>query len=497
MNDRFSTRVVDFVGSRRFFIAIMVLFGLQALWIAFSGRFPMAFDEDVHLGIIQIYAHHLSPFLAHQPAGADAFGAVARDPSYLYHYLMSFPWRLITIIFHNPVARIISLRVINIAFFGAGLVFFRQLLLKTKASRTIVNVTLLFFVLTPLVPQVAAQINYDNLLMLLVPVCLLLTWQFVDQLRHKHFNISLLSLLLGVALLTSLVKYAFLPILLAIVLYIGWHIYWAWQAHPAKFGQAVYDDHKRLTNPVKVSLLLFLLVASGLFSQRYGVNLVKYHTPTPECNQVLSITQCQSYGAWNRNYLYTQNKPYGIKLAGPIRFSFSWARKIGFNLMFALNGSASGFSVGKPLPLPRVAARTVAYTSPVMLLLFWRKLYKNRALRLFGLITLVYVTALWLQNYADYLHVGQEVGIQGRYLFPVLLFVYLAIAMAWAELVRSQPRLKLVLAGVFLFCFVMGGGALTFILHSDKTWYWQNSRTIHANQAVQRLLGPVIPGSHF
>ncbi|HXE10103.1 MAG TPA: hypothetical protein VN554_01620, partial [Verrucomicrobiae bacterium] len=109
------------LGSRRFFWVILALFVIQAAWIALSGLYPMAFDEDFHLGIIRLYAHHISPFWAGQPPGADAFGAVARDPSYLYHYLMSFPYRLSGLFTHDQTLQILWLRAINIALFTAGL----------------------------------------------------------------------------------------------------------------------------------------------------------------------------------------------------------------------------------------------------------------------------------------------------------------------------------------------------------------------------------------
>ena len=85
----------------------MALFVLQAAWIALSGRYPMAFDENFHLGIIRLYAHHISPFWSGQPAGANAFGAVARDPSYLYQYLMSFPYRLVSIFTSSQTAHVL------------------------------------------------------------------------------------------------------------------------------------------------------------------------------------------------------------------------------------------------------------------------------------------------------------------------------------------------------------------------------------------------------
>ncbi len=85
------TKIYNFVSSRFFFRLIVAVSLLSAVWIALSARYPMAFDEDFHLGLIRLYASHGWPFWSGQPANADVFGAVARDPSFLYHYLMSFP----------------------------------------------------------------------------------------------------------------------------------------------------------------------------------------------------------------------------------------------------------------------------------------------------------------------------------------------------------------------------------------------------------------------
>ncbi|MGI0134888.1 MAG: hypothetical protein ACREBW_08030, partial [Candidatus Micrarchaeaceae archaeon] len=84
----------------------------------------MAFDENFHFGLIQLHADQWLPFFTHQPANADAYGAIARDPSYLYHFLMSIPYRLIRLITPNTTAQIIALRLINIALFTSGFVLF-------------------------------------------------------------------------------------------------------------------------------------------------------------------------------------------------------------------------------------------------------------------------------------------------------------------------------------------------------------------------------------
>src|SRR5665213_3413244 len=161
-NTSFSRRCEAMLGSAGFYRAILALLVVQAAWIALSGRYPMAFDEDFHLGIIRLYAHHLGPFWSGQPANADMFGAVARDPSYLYHFLMSFPYRLISIFTSDQTIQVLILRAINIGLFAGGLALYRRLMLKTGASKALVHICLLVFVLVPIVPFLAAQINYDN-----------------------------------------------------------------------------------------------------------------------------------------------------------------------------------------------------------------------------------------------------------------------------------------------------------------------------------------------
>jgi hypothetical protein len=114
-------RAVALIGSPGFFWGVLALLVLQAAWLACTGRYPMAFDEDFHLGIIRLYAHHISPFWNAQPPGADKFGAVFRDPSYLYQYLMSFPYRLISVFTADQTIQVLWLRAINIGLFKPAL----------------------------------------------------------------------------------------------------------------------------------------------------------------------------------------------------------------------------------------------------------------------------------------------------------------------------------------------------------------------------------------
>ena len=108
--------------SNLFFRFVLALFVLQAGYIAVKSGYPLAFDEGFHVGVIQLHAQQWNPFLGQLPDSANQFGAVATDPSYLYHYLLSFPYRAINLVTTNSFYIVLMLRFISIGFFALGIV---------------------------------------------------------------------------------------------------------------------------------------------------------------------------------------------------------------------------------------------------------------------------------------------------------------------------------------------------------------------------------------
>lgn len=492
-----SGRLGRLLASNTFFWIIVGWLVFQALWIALSGRYPMAFDEDFHLGLIHIYSQHLNPFLSAQPAHANVYGAVARDPSYLYHYLMSFPYRLLQLFTANQTLQVIVLRIINIGLFASCLPLYRRLLQKTGISNALIHSCLALFILLPIVPLLAAQINYDNLLLPLTATSLLLAVRFSEELqRYRRPNIQVLLQLLIVCLLASLVKFAFLPIFLVIAVLLCNRLYRSlgWRRKlwlSLGFGLTLIGRRMRLV------LIAGLLLSLVLFGQRYGINLVRYHTPVPDCGQALSVQQCREYGAWVRDYTYASVKANAPR--SPLTFSADWLYGMWLRLFFAVDGPATQFQTRGPLFLPAVGAIAFSTAGVVLLIRYGRRIwhdYNHSVLWLLGSTLVAYVGVLWIDEYRAFLRTGQPVAINGRYLLPVLPFFMLALALAFAELVRRRPRLRIVLAGLILFCFFWGGGALTYILRSNDAWYWPNQGVKDANHAVQRGVGPAVPGNY-
>src|SRR5260221_3428494 len=233
---------VKWLRSERFFYVIIALLGLQAVWFALSARYPMAFDENFHFGLIQLHTNQWLPFFTNQPAHADIYGPVARDPSYLYHFLLSVPYRLITLFTYNQAVQVIILRFINIALALGAVILARRVLFRLGISRALSHASLLLFALVPIVPFLFAHINYDNLFFLVLIWTLLLTFDWLDALKRHQVSLSQTITLLSLLALGCLVKYPFLPVAVAIAVVMAWRLFKVrgslpkiWQVSPGKF----------------------------------------------------------------------------------------------------------------------------------------------------------------------------------------------------------------------------------------------------------------------
>lgn len=476
--------------SRGFFIGVMVFFVIQALWFVFSAIFPMAFDEDFHFGIIQIYAEQISPFLSSHPAGADAYGAVARDPSYLFHYLMSFPYRILAHFTSDLMTQVLVLRFINVLFFVYALFIFRRVLQRVTRSNGFTNIALAIFTLIPIVPQLAAHINYDNLLLVLVAWCCLLVSDINRQYRAGRFEVRSHAWLLGLCLLASIVKYAFLPIFIAIIVFLVYDAYRNF-ADKRKLPALIAADWRSLRTASKVWLVVLLVLSGGLFFQRFGVNVIQYHTPIPSCEKVITEHQCSNYGPWNRDHLLAQSK--GDVDLNPVKYTYHWVKGLWWRLFFAVNSSLRDYANYPPLPFPAKTALALAAVMFITTIVYARRIFSGQPLLVFcGLVVAIYGGLLWIEDFNMYRETGQHVAINGRYLIPVLL---LMAAIGWRALqiaTKRLPAVRPVLALIVLLCFLQGGGVMTFIMRSDQSWYWQNYVAHRMNEKAQRILDPVI-----
>ncbi|HSX35405.1 MAG TPA: hypothetical protein VLH84_00550 [Patescibacteria group bacterium] len=480
------------LASRVFFRIVLGFFVFEAAWVAVSSLYPMAFDEEFHLGIIKIYSHHLLPFLGSQPASANVFGPVQHDPSYLYHYLMSFPYRLIALFVHSQMVQIIFLRLIDVGLCTLGLVLFARFMRRAGLSAALSNVALTLFVLIPIVPLLAGQINYDNLLIPVVAGVGLLTLTVRDQLRARTINVKTLIVLVVLCLLGSLIKYAFLPIFAAVFLYLVWELHAAFRRSRRALGRALVAGYRACSGRLKIGLAAAFIVVFGLFAQRYVVNVFSYHAAIPDCAAVLSDDACESYGPWARDNMYAQTKGYVDP--NPIGYTYNWLQGLHYRLFFMISGSTNHYTNYPPLVLPSAAFVVIGVFGSMAMLFYGRQAFRGQRAMLFlvGLVGL-YLAALWVEDFREYLKTGAVVAVNGRYLLPVLLPAAVVVGRSMSVALKDLPRIKLAAATVAVVLFLQGGGLFSYILRSDPSWYWPNNQpVVDANNAARSAISPFI-----
>lgn len=477
-------QIVAVLGSKIFATAVIGLAAFQSVWLAISSRYPMAFDEAYHYNLIKLHGQTLSPIIYQQPDGPAPYGALARDPSQTYHFILSIPYRFLEALGASEFVTVVTLRMFSVAMFCWGLVLFRKLLLKTKASRAAVHASMLFFVLIPTVPLLGGQLNYDNLQFLLLALALLVTTDIASALRSGKVPTVKVLQLATLCLLGTLTKFTFLPFMLAIILYLSWVAF-------RKSGK-VRLDWKKVSTGQRRLWVGIAAVLAGLFVWFYGVNLAVYRNPVVQCHQVISPQRCQQFEPWQRNYSLAQNNLDSTH--NPIKFTVDWVGGMFYRSFFVINGATGPKRYTNMVPIPiSVAAIALSICGLPLVIRFGRRIVKDDPVLLLMLFTsALYLVALWGRNYNDFINLGQMVAINGRYFQPVLLPIILLWIAAYQRAFRLMPEVKLVILLASLALFSVGGGITGFVHYSDPDWYFEGRQFINQiNQFARKLVSPL------
>jgi hypothetical protein len=476
-------KLASFVRSKQFFQLTLLVFIIETVWLAMANRFPMAFDEAYHFDLIVFFSHHWSPLITSQSSSSYGLGAIIHNPSFLYHYLLSFPYRLIAHFTQSLKTQVILIRFINIIFATCTLVMTRRILRLVGLSSLLSNIVIVTFALTPVLTQLSAQVNYDNLLLLLSSICIYWTLTIANRIYDTSHSLGLLLPLFILCLYASLVDFEFLPIFFGIVLYIALSLIRTKRAYKKRLLKNLKRFYSKVPSPRHCALLVSGLLGLVLFLNFYGYNTVKYLNPEPQCSQVLSIADCEHYYAWDRNYQLSLHNPhtYSYSFFGSLHYSYTWARQMFSQLFIAVKPTLNGGA----LPSVRPYHLIVLFLLGVCVLcMVWagRQVFQNsRLLKPLTAVMLVYLLGLLARNYHDYVHLGQAVAIQGRYLLPVLAYIYGIFAMAVYYTLRGPNTYKSI-ARVALVClviisFVYFGGFSEYISKVTLANRWQASVT--------------------
>ncbi len=462
-------KLAKIVGSKLVFGFTLLVFVSETGYLSLTSRFPMAFDEAYHFSLIKFFSHRLNPIVTSQASSTYGLGAIVQNPSFLYHYLLSFAYRFIALFTNSLEVQAISLRFINIAFAVASLIVMRKLLRLLNISDAVANLVVLVFALTPVVTVLSAQINYDNLLILAVTLCLYETVAFVKKLDRKIFDAYSLLKLLCLCLFASLVKFAFLPVFAGITVLAAYKLAFYRPPKNSSLRTAARKSFAGITKTPKLLLLAATLTGGFLFVRLYGVNLVEYRNPAPQCSQVLNIQACKHYYAWDRDYNVRQQEKahpatYKMNIFG---YTVYWLAINGFGVFGAILPLAGPYYLSPTFCLIIAIILTVAFVCSAANFKKLKKGHEN--LLAVAAISSLYVLAIWARNYHDYLQLGQPIAVDGRYLVPVLVYFYalLGLGAQYALAGKQTPKLiaKCALVLLVVFSFLYYGGYAQYITH--------------------------------
>lgn len=396
------------------FVAILFVFAIISTIIAVSYNFPLPYDEQYHMTLIQYYSHQISPFITTQPEQLAVVGDATRYGSYLMHYLLSFPLRAISAITSDANVQIISLRLINIGFMLAAFVLFRLFVIRLTGSALKANVSIGLLAALPATSLLAAHVNYDNLALLLFASMLLTAHSAVRQItNNKQLSLPLLLTIITLALTGSLVKFTFLP--LAAVILAGILGMLVWHKALPSLPEAGWQNGLSL-----VAIMILTLTATGLFTERYIGNVVSYGTLQPDCAAVQPLETCLQYGPWARNYALEQAAKTDTTFVE--RSVEGFIANLWMPIMIRGLGGVNNHGTVAELPANLIFALKLVTGALILGIVAAIIRFRKNTMLLMGVAAAaLYLGALIQRNYSEFMSLHEIVAVQGRYLLPLIV----------------------------------------------------------------------------
>lgn len=491
-----SNLVLKGLSSNRFFWITLTCFVLLSGWIAISMSYDMVYDERHHFRAIEVYSRQFSPFIETQPSDTHDLGDLTRNGSYLYHYLMSFPYRFIELFTESIFVKVVFLRFINIAIFATVLIFLRKLIRELRFSNLIANISVFTFASFPVTSFLAATINYDSLFMLLVTIHLLV---FAKLCEKRFADLRLILLLISTGALGGITKFPFLPIFLFTTFC---SVFGVLYIHRKKAFRAIFSEKSQYKKRALKVFAILAVVSTVLFLERYAYNTVVHKSPTPSCTAIHSIESCKRSGIWDRDTRLDEAHPDDPKnIQGMISFAIKhWYGSMTNSTTFIGGRSSSGVMELKASS--HVARTALAWLGVIMIALcalVLPSLRKNTKLMLVLGASLVYATTLFLLNYDVFIRMGVPLAIQARYILwiiPLLLAVALyGVGIFVGALYKNTVSAKITLLVLSAIVFSQYGGPITFFYRYQPSWSWPDQDlVVKVNSLTGRVASRLVIG---
>ncbi len=418
-------------------IFVYAYFFLFTLFLAGAIKLGVAPDETHHYNFVKYYAgHSIDPFLPQQNSDFQ-LGAINSEVSYLYHYLMSFVYRLADAVGLDTV---VSVRVANILLGLGTLVSLNYIGQALKLTRK-VRLALLFLIANiPMFMFISASISYDNLVILLTVLGVAATLSL-----KARFSWPKLLGVSAIAFLGPIVKMAFLPISVVFGVFV---IYCLYKNREAAKKQTVILYKNNL--PRFVLYTVILLIPPLMFSAKYISNMASYGALEPKCNRILTHEQCLNNPIYSRTQTYEASQAVRREPVSLDQYAVSWVK--------LMAGRTYGlFGHKKFEEIPAIAA-LILITTYSFIILFFRKI-SLRSFRstIIPILFIIYIGTLVYTNHKSYASRGDiALAVQGRYAFPVLFPLILFVAHLYNRTLNKKTYQYGLIGFVIILAIVAG-----------------------------------------
>lgn len=466
---------------------------IAALFMYFAGRlvyFAMTIspyvppDEVTHLGICRIFSQ--TTLLPVNSTETYQYGLVTNIP-WLYYWLMG---KFLSLNVFG-MSDLVFLRFCNIPL-ALATVYFTWRTLRLLTDDRLTQILLLVFMTnTMMLSFISAFVSYDNLTNILAAMSIYYLLAFC-----KRPGFALLGMLLISQLAGSLTKFTFLPLALVLNVILLFHLVSRRREYPDGV-RSFFSGSVRSSAP----LALVVLVGLALNLHLYGGNYLRYGTIKPDMKDVLSFQIALENRIAAREMAFNLfregrlSREQALGMAMQIshqgdradalfmienydRFRKSGDEPIGLlrYLPFWVMRMATGvFGVFGHLVIPAAGPQTasVALLAAVALVAFcrtWRPVESERLPSYLVMIAVFYTIVLIALNYEAYLYsMAPNMGLQGRYIFPVIGSIYLLASYYLMRLFRERHwRLAMLVSATAVF---IASDFPLFLARVTSEWY--------------------------
>lgn len=440
---------------RIFLISIFLGFLLQTLFFVFYLARYFGPDERYHHVVSLAYSKVLG--IPQNSPETFRFGDITRLP-FLFYWLSG---RFINIANILKMDSYFFLKAVSLMC-SLLTMFFTWLISKEVIKKKFYRIIPVFMLAcTMMFSFLGGIVTYDTM----VNLCLVISfWALLLFIKQDDKNAKYLLIWIVASLLACATKFTALPLVAFEFLMVLYFLF----KYKIKFWQGLTKLQTVLSSIV---VILLLVINFSI----YGINIVRYRTYKPKCDQVMLYEECMLNPLYRKILAYEEGSMKGKKIRellltdermNPFDFFFDWEEMITPRLYGIFSHSSITF------PRNFSFIYTVIFLFLMMSFIRYVKKSDKQILVSFFLMLGYVLVLAYLQHYYWYLKINKlDVAMQGRYLLPVIPAAYLVEVWSLTK-IRSDWLRKsiLILLLLVFFCgsvFIL----LKSIVEGGAGWY--------------------------